>query len=247
MKTVHESQKKTRKIPIWEIIQTFDSADDAEKSIGKEWSKCTKYDTDEGSLLTGLVKEYICKHVVESYIIDILKQITDQNLLKLEEKCNSQMSIWLIALETKVFWARDVADSFGRRPSGFYHGNVVWPGEYSQCLDIQKPEWNSKYCYVNEKIKWTNVLIKNETLRFKYGMCFPIKCNDEDLSKIFQYALRKLDKNVLPFDSSYLQNSTVHCRVKSNIDVYSIVAMVVTGIIGILVIIGTVLDVGQRV
>ena len=48
-KTVHESHKKTRKIPIWEIIQTFKCAGEAEKSIGKEWSKCTKYDTDEGS------------------------------------------------------------------------------------------------------------------------------------------------------------------------------------------------------
>ncbi|RNA07267.1 hypothetical protein BpHYR1_041335 [Brachionus plicatilis] len=46
---VHESHKKTRKIPIWEIIQTFECADEAEKSIGKEWSKCTKYVTDEGS------------------------------------------------------------------------------------------------------------------------------------------------------------------------------------------------------
>ncbi|RNA35180.1 hypothetical protein BpHYR1_023985 [Brachionus plicatilis] len=44
-KTVHESQKTKRKMPTWEIIHTFDKADDAEKSIGKEGSKCTKYDT----------------------------------------------------------------------------------------------------------------------------------------------------------------------------------------------------------
>ncbi|RNA29004.1 hypothetical protein BpHYR1_002611 [Brachionus plicatilis] len=44
-KTVHESQKKKRKMSIWKIIQTFDNAYDAEKSIGKEGSKCAKYDT----------------------------------------------------------------------------------------------------------------------------------------------------------------------------------------------------------
>ncbi|RMZ98880.1 hypothetical protein BpHYR1_036270 [Brachionus plicatilis] len=29
-KTVHESQKKKRKMPTWEIIQTFDNTDDSE-------------------------------------------------------------------------------------------------------------------------------------------------------------------------------------------------------------------------
>ncbi|RNA42897.1 hypothetical protein BpHYR1_002944 [Brachionus plicatilis] len=32
-------------MPTWEIIQTFYNADDAEKRIGKEGSKCTKHDT----------------------------------------------------------------------------------------------------------------------------------------------------------------------------------------------------------
>ena len=103
---------------------------------------------------------------LESFITITLKQITNDNPLKLEAECNQQMKTWLIALEAETFWARDVVDSFGRRPSGFLHGNIVWPGEYSQCLNIQIPEWNSKYCYVNEKIKWINILVKNETLRF---------------------------------------------------------------------------------
>ena len=64
--------------------------------------------------------------------------------------------------------------------------------------------------------------------------------------KLIYIALKHLDKTVLPFSSSYLQNSTVHCRTSVKIDVYSTVAMVVTGLLIFLVIIGTIIDVRQR-
>ncbi|RMZ98738.1 nose resistant to fluoxetine 6-like [Brachionus plicatilis] len=183
---------------------------------------------------------------LNTFISDTLKQITDKNLLTLDQQCNQILKIWQKALEDKTFWAKNVVDSFGSRPSGFVYGNIVWPGEYSQCLDIHVDQWTSKYCYVNEKIQWTNIFIKNDTLRFKYGMCFPTLCKDEDLNKIFQYALRNLDKNVLPFNSSYLLKSRVICRGKVNIDAYTIIAIILTGLISLLVLSGTVIDIYQR-
>ncbi|RNA22524.1 hypothetical protein BpHYR1_046363 [Brachionus plicatilis] len=59
-KTVHESQKKTRKIPIWDIIQTFDSADDAEKSIGKEWLKFNNNMKAQKSLIDAIKRGKQC-------------------------------------------------------------------------------------------------------------------------------------------------------------------------------------------
>ncbi len=40
-------------------------------------------------------------------------------------------------------------DSFGRKPSGIMKGNTIWPGEYSQCININEKDWIGKYCYLN--------------------------------------------------------------------------------------------------
>ncbi|CAF0715530.1 unnamed protein product [Brachionus calyciflorus] len=100
------------------------------------------------------------------FITEILGDITIDNNLNLETQCFNQMKTWLKSIESNETWALNVIDSFGRRPSGFLAGNVVWPGQYSQCIKIKSSEWSSKYCYINKRIQWVNILNRNDTLRF---------------------------------------------------------------------------------
>ncbi|CAF0715534.1 unnamed protein product [Brachionus calyciflorus] len=74
-------------------------------------------------------------------------------------------------------------------------------------------------------------------------MCFPNTCTDSDLTKIFDYGLKKLDSDDLPFEKSLLNNSKVNCKEKLKIDSYLVAAIIVTGIIGVLIILATILEI----
>ncbi|RNA31933.1 hypothetical protein BpHYR1_026441 [Brachionus plicatilis] len=61
-KTVHESPKKKRKMPAWEIIQTFDSTNDAEKmTMTKLFLQQTVSLQKQLELLMQFLKTFLCK------------------------------------------------------------------------------------------------------------------------------------------------------------------------------------------
>jgi hypothetical protein len=45
-----------------------------------------------------------------------------------------------------------VLDTFGKPPSGIIEGNLLWLGEYSECINISQPfyNWHGKYCYISK-------------------------------------------------------------------------------------------------
>ncbi len=69
-------------------------------------------------------------------------------------------------------------DSFGRRPSGIEMGNLIWAGEYDQCVSINEAKWSGKYCYYQKYDELTNFVFVNilEFFVFKLSEKFNFTC-----------------------------------------------------------------------
>ena len=61
-------------------------------------------------------------------------------------------------------------DSYGRKPSGIERGNLIWAGDYDECIGISEVNWSGKYCYYEKynkqnKFIFVNKFNKNQRLR----------------------------------------------------------------------------------
>jgi len=77
-----------------------------------------------------------------------------------------------------------VVDSYGKPPAGILKGALIWPGDYKECVSTEKASigWKSKYCTLQSNLANPN---SSENLLFKYGVCMPTNCTDEDIAGIF--------------------------------------------------------------
>ena len=75
-----------------------------------------------------------------------------RSLLDESNVCYKKLIMWINALNnTNELWAQQVFDSFGKPNSGILKGQIVWPGDYSECMRISADNWQGKYCYVGKK------------------------------------------------------------------------------------------------
>ncbi len=78
-----------------------------------------------------------------------------------------------------------VFDAYGKPPSGVLRGNILWVGEYSECINVKEPWWTGKYCSLNQPTKFGMSL----STPWKYGMCLPNSCSQEDVANIVNFGI----------------------------------------------------------
>ncbi len=64
--------------------------------------------------------------------------------------CYDNIMNFVNAFSNNEKWTTLVLDSFGKPGSGILQGNLLWTGEYRQCLNISVPDvgFKGKYCGV---------------------------------------------------------------------------------------------------
>lgn len=115
-----------------------------------------------------------------------LEKIVNENFLNISMGCSDQLEQLLDGLKNKMEWSFSVLDSFGKIPSGLINGNIAWLGEFSECRNISANEgnWTGKYGILSKPLKAYDPQDSIQNSGFKYGICVPNKCSQNDILQI---------------------------------------------------------------
>uniref|UniRef100_A0A915A9M1 Acyltransferase 3 domain-containing protein n=1 Tax=Parascaris univalens TaxID=6257 RepID=A0A915A9M1_PARUN len=91
-----------------------------------------------------------------------------------------------------LFAAKQI-DSFGRLPSGLLELNTIWQGSWEECMGVNTPQnsdYRTHYCWVavapNFLAEGTNVSVCSAGMSFRWSVCMPETCNNQDVKKLIQ-------------------------------------------------------------
>nr|XP_022320071.1 nose resistant to fluoxetine protein 6-like [Crassostrea virginica] len=161
------------------------------------------------------------------------------------ETCREHWNRTIAGLTRNEFWAIKMLDAGGKIGPGILEGNTKWLGSYDECFRIDRsfpglPPSNSgfetQFCGLK-----TNVKISFIPLKVDFAVCAPKACSPEDLKHLYNDLLATIEK-LLPIQNSF-RISGGSCRSDPEIDTRAVVAMVVLGLFGALLLVGTLYDV----
>ncbi|XP_022239600.1 nose resistant to fluoxetine protein 6-like [Limulus polyphemus] len=190
---------------------------------------------------------------------------------KLSSPCMSSMLKLIFEIRKLKTWAIRMIDAMAKPPSGILEGTLMDLGAYDECVNInvrsgrngngKKELFRGKYCLIEAKPPLpqkpehvaSNTLVINESLfdnnifsemsrsahyfyylTFMFGVCVPSTCNDEDVGEIV--------KNVESFLFSKTSVSSCHVKEPVRLSESQIAVICVLAIFGLLVVVGTILD-----
>ena len=110
--------------------------------------------------------------------------------------CGHSLSVLLGAIENHgEMWALQMVDADGKIGSGFFQGNTLWLGRYSECKDSSvRAKSNGTAFYVVDFGVSINVSgVPPTILAAKQGMCFPESCNMADVSSLANQTILQLE------------------------------------------------------
>ncbi|XP_069696166.1 nose resistant to fluoxetine protein 6-like isoform X2 [Periplaneta americana] len=115
------------------------------------------------------------------------------------ELCQTHIRFYNESLNAGKPWAYKMFDSNARLPAGLLMGNLVFFGNYDECVDVvdihtdMAPPFSGKYCLVtltwindtfifpNEQFDDIRLLGSPRTLSLRWGFCIPSTCGAQDL------------------------------------------------------------------
>ncbi|CAF0932692.1 unnamed protein product [Brachionus calyciflorus] len=157
--------------------------------------------------------------------------------------CLTQLSAFALALTSKQQWAIKLIDAFGKPPSGLLQGSLFWAGEYGECVNITEKTFNGKYCTLSKPLSPSMQQVA--MVSFKYGICVPNFCNNDDIATLINFGINMLPKNItqiLPINLTFIDSSYVTCSESDPLDSSSIMAIAIISVLVFLVLIGTIYD-----
>ncbi|CAF4631080.1 unnamed protein product, partial [Rotaria sp. Silwood2] len=159
-------------------------------------------------------------------------------------KCYQDFLLLFEAAVNRELWALKILDAWGKPvPSGLLKGNRWWVGNYDECLDsLYQPE-NKTFLQQPFDGQYCSLLLSGMmppqilTRPLFLGVCAPSSCNRQSILSLVQSL----------FNNSNITEEHVHC---SNDDVSkqkslsrgAIATCVVLSLLGLLVLIGTIID-----
>jgi hypothetical protein len=113
------------------------------------------------------------------------KKIFAQVTYNISKGCSSQLSNLAYGLLKREMWAIKILDAYGKPPAGILQGNVLWLGDYKECLNTTNEVigWSSKYCAIQKSQPLDGKQFDLTSL-VKYGICMPKNCSNDDIISI---------------------------------------------------------------
>ncbi|GAB6020307.1 hypothetical protein CHUAL_003021 [Chamberlinius hualienensis] len=121
--------------------------------------------------------------------------------------CRRDLSSFVSAIASgDQLWPWEMLDSLGKPPSGLLKGNIVWAGNFWQCLNIavknkstidnqqlHRSQFVGEYCLLKFVQLFDNSLTTDQnkdSVSFAIGVCWPSTCSHEDKNRILNYYLQ---------------------------------------------------------
>ncbi|XP_071491770.1 nose resistant to fluoxetine protein 6-like [Diadema antillarum] len=130
-----------------------------------------------------------------------------------------------------------VVDSIGKPAAGFVVGNFAWLGHFDECSAIE----GFRYCLSTLRLKNITVPVPQVASVVSWGLCIPESCSNLDVLSSLEYLLAKVQA---PFNISVVAATNVVCAEDppAPYDGGFIVTVLLLGLIGLLMIMGALLD-----
>ncbi|XP_060070113.1 nose resistant to fluoxetine protein 6-like [Ylistrum balloti] len=140
------------------------------------------------------------------------------------EDCTNALRLLINAVGSQEVWAMEFLDAMGKPPSGILQFDLVWPGQYDQCVNISAKvnDTNHNNTMVNVQGKYyrleirlplnlpPSMFVQTPLLAvylkdFTYGVCMPSQCSMSDVIGVSAAANAAMSP-VLP---GILKNATI--------------------------------------
>ncbi|CAF1490507.1 unnamed protein product [Rotaria sp. Silwood1] len=159
-------------------------------------------------------------------------------------KCEQDFVFLVKAALRRDLWALKIFDSWGKPlPSGLLKGNILWTGNYDECLDplyqvanktfVQQP-FDSQYCALS--LSGTTSEGKMSS-GLTLGICVPWSCDRQSITILARSLFKKdniTENNLLCSNDAASKQKSLSRGV--------VVTCVVLSLLGLLVLIGTIVD-----
>ncbi|XP_017776356.1 PREDICTED: nose resistant to fluoxetine protein 6-like isoform X2 [Nicrophorus vespilloides] len=180
-----------------------------------------------------------------------------------ETACKNDLSSLMHDFYSKKTWAMKMIDAAGKPSSGIMFGNIMQSGNYDECMSINHNLIKGKYCTTIVKpidgfedvtfLKNGNSYLKAlgvdfdrknvtevlDNIRWTWGFCIPLSCNQFDIQKIVNKTRDYLNiKFNFQFDDKYCTSSE-----KDPLTAKAIFGILLFLLIGIIITASTVYDI----
>ncbi|CAF1187897.1 unnamed protein product [Didymodactylos carnosus] len=162
--------------------------------------------------------------------------------------CERDFEITLQAALNRHTWALKVFDAWGKPlPSGILKGNVYWVGNYDECIRpmydsanksfISQP-FNTQHCTLVPPASQSNSnSISNSIASLVFGLCVPSSCDKQSVASLIHTLF---EQNNITQDNLVCSNDPPNGQ--KGLTNGAIVTIVILSLLGLLVLIGTIID-----
>ncbi|XP_069121441.1 nose resistant to fluoxetine protein 6-like [Argopecten irradians] len=177
------------------------------------------------------------------------------------EECTDALGLLLNGLGAEELWALEFLNAMGKPPSGVLQFDLVWPGQYDQCVDIsamvndtdlnKMVDIQGKYYRLEIHLDLNlppNMFVETPLLAiylkdFTLGVCVPSQCSNNDVIGVSAAANAVLNP-ILP---GVLKNATIQGVDNPHSAVFearpeTIVALVIASFLAFFLLTGTLYD-----
>lgn len=162
--------------------------------------------------------------------------------LAVDGKCSDDLIQILSNLKSQ--WALDMLDSDGKLSSGIFRGALIWPGHYSECLNVYAPldenghgDFHGQYCVSSWSLNFGK---KFSNLPLSVGLCVPDSCSADHIKTALKNSSHILDMPFLKHLKSYLTLNSIVCKTGArSLDAPSIIYLTIVSVFVILTVFGS--------
>lgn len=211
------------------------------------FSKLVTRESDQYVLDRYDVRTLIQRMVSAEALLSRKETGLDLSAANISESCSVGVKLLEDGLQQRSLWAIKMLDSFFKIPSGVLDGDIIWPGQYDECIKINQA-FNDRLTYnmtflIHGKYFLAALLIPVDLIKtnlsMRVGLCLPDVCDKTDVRELLEYYLGILFTNS---SSKYEVNSVSHPETKFERTPEFIIASVICSVVGFLLLVGTLYD-----
>ncbi|XP_017001505.2 nose resistant to fluoxetine protein 6 [Drosophila takahashii] len=158
--------------------------------------------------------------------------------------CLSDMSKFMLALQSGQYWALKMIDAWGSIPSGLFTGNVYDLGNFDECINIQKDSIRGKYCFL--EVSPSKMLGLESALagivKMKIATCFPASCSATHMNKFVDQIMQRVLNVNIPSTGMSISDNTCQTSESEPWNGLTIFMIVILSLMGSVVAFFTVYD-----
>ncbi|XP_033728064.1 uncharacterized protein LOC117314531 [Pecten maximus] len=170
-----------------------------------------------------------------------IRNVTEELEQNIGPQCYSHLQFLVSELMKREQWAIKMIDASGKIPSGLLEGNMVWPGSYDECLNVNVDgKFDGQYCTATLSLASIlgSIFPMAAGLDLRMGVCMPDSCTAPETKTVLNTLF-----GLLPLGENKLQASKIQCSERAEYDDLAIGGLTMCGVFVVLMTLSTLFDV----